>query len=87
MKAPRTKPRQYTIRNVPPEVDRALRKQARTEGKSLNEVVLEAFRRAISDPSTPKYNDLDGIIGTWVEDPEFDKILEEQRRIDPELWR
>lgn len=87
MKASRSKTRQYTIRNVPPDVDRALRKQARSEGKSLNDVALEALRRAIDDPSAPKYNDLTGIAGTWVEDPEFEKILEEQRRIDPELWR
>ncbi|QDT72108.1 hypothetical protein [Lacipirellula limnantheis] len=34
-----------------------------------------------------KYRDLSDIAGTWVEDPEFDAILAEQRRIDPELWK
>lgn len=32
---------QYTIRNIPPEVDRTLRAQARKSGKSFNTVVVE----------------------------------------------
>ncbi len=33
------------------------------------------------------YHDLDDLAGTWVDDPEFDKAIEEQHRIDPELWK
>ena len=36
---------QYTIRNVPPELDAALRERARQEGRSLNDVVVETLRR------------------------------------------
>jgi hypothetical protein len=31
--------------------------------------------------------DLDDLIGTWVDDPEFDKAIEEQDQIDEEKWR
>lgn len=78
---------QYTIRNVPVEVDRALRKKAKADGKSLNETALDALRRAAGPEIPVRYHDLDHLIGTWVEDPEFDRILEAQRQIDEELWR
>ena len=83
----RQKPKQYTIRNVPAEVDRALRKQARANSKSLNETAVEALRRAVGGDAPVRHHDLDDLIGTWVEDPEFDRILEAQRQIDEELWR
>lgn len=83
----KSKPLQYTLRNVPPEVDQALRKLARQEGKSLNEVAVEALQRATTDGAPKKSINLEGIVGTWVEDPEFDRAMEDQRRIDPELWR
>ena len=83
----RQKPKQYTIRNVPAEVDRALRKQARANGKSLNETALEALRRATGVDDPVRYHDLDHLIGTWVEDPEFDQAIADQRKIDPDLWR
>ena len=86
-RASKTKPLQYTLRNVPPEVDQALRKRAREEGKSLNEVALATLQRALDVGVTKTPINLEGIVGTWVEDPEFDRAMEDQRRIDPELWR
>lgn len=86
MKKSRT--HQYTIRAVPEDVDRALRKKARATGKSLNEVVLDALSNETRETSGPKiFHDLDFLIGSMEPDPEFDKILEEQRQIDWELWR
>jgi hypothetical protein len=79
---------QYTLRQVPREVDSALRRKAKQEGKSLNEVALEALSRGAGIDQKPLENhDLDFAIGTWVEDPEFDKIIEEQRQIDPDMWK
>ena len=34
-----------------------------------------------------QYRDLSDIAGTWVEDPEIDEALADQRRIDPKLWQ
>ncbi len=87
MKRRSPKLKQYTIRNVPEEVDRALRRRAKASGKSLNETAVEALRRAAVGHATVRYHDLDHLIGTWVEDPEFDRILAAQRTIDEELWR
>ena len=78
----------YTLRNVPDEVDRALRNRARRERRSLNDVVLEALRRGAGLTETPaRRRDLSDFVGSWVEDPETDRALEDQRRIDDELWR
>ncbi|HWL95206.1 MAG TPA: hypothetical protein VNT79_16925 [Phycisphaerae bacterium] len=79
---------QYTIRSIPPGVDRALRRKAKAEGKSLNQMVLEALRREAGfDQATQIYTDLDHLIGTWVEDSEFDATLAAQRTIDPDRWK
>ena len=84
--APKTK-KQYTIRNVPAAVDRALRKLAQANGKSLNETALEALGRATGVDAPIRHHDLDHLIGKWVEDPEFDRAIAEQDVIDEELWR
>lgn len=78
---------QYTIRSVPDFVDKALRARAKKENKSLNQVALDVIQQALISEKPRVYHDLDEFIGTWVEDPEFDKIMEEQRQIDEELWR
>jgi len=82
------KARQYTIRAVPADIDRALRQKARAAGKSLNEAVLEILAKETRGAGEPKlYHDLDHLAGTMNPDPEFDKFIEEQRQIDWELWR
>jgi hypothetical protein len=79
---------QYTLRNVPPQLDEALRSKAREERKSLNEVTLEALLVGTGLAGQPiRHRDLSDIAGSWISDPETDKVLQEQRRIDPELWR
>lgn len=79
---------QYTIRNIPSHLDRTLRKRARELKKSLNEVTLEALLLGTGLRDTPvRQRNLGDIAGTWVEDPEIDAALEDQRRIEPELWR
>ena len=79
---------QYTIRGVPPELDKALREKSLHEHKSLNQVALEALTAATGQAGEPVlHRDLDFMIGTWVEDPEFDAIIREQDTIDPDLWK
>lgn len=81
------KRRQYTIRSIPDHVDRALRQRAKREHKSLNHVLLEVLEQAV-EPEEPKvHHDLDFMFGSWVDEPEFDKVIEEFGRIDEELWR
>lgn len=86
MKKPPAK--QYTIRSIPADVDRDLREQARREGRSLNEVVIENLRRGVGlDGNGRVYDDLDDLFGAMKPDPDLEQRLEEQRRIDPALWR
>ncbi len=79
---------QYTIRNVPESVDRRLREEARRQGKSLNQIAVDVLRRGLGlSEEVPRYDDLDDLAGTWVADPAVDRALEEQDRIEPELWK
>ena len=79
---------QLTIRKVPGRVKRLLQELAKREEKSLNQVSLEVLERGLGLGSEEiVYHDLDDLAGTWVHDPEFDKAIEEQRRVEPELWK
>ena len=80
--------RQYTIRNVPTSVDRALRQRAKALGLSFNRVALEALAIGAGEPLRPK-RDLSEIAGS-LSVREADRIeaeIRRQRRVDPELWR
>ena len=79
---------QYTIRNVPETLDKALRRLARDRGKSLNEVAIEALARGSGVIGKPdRQRDLADIAGTWRKDPAFDSALDAQDTIDEEMWR
>ena len=80
---------QYTVRNVPEHVDRALRRKAREERKSLNEVLRGALIREAggAEPAGRVYTDLDALAGTWVDDPGFDEAIRAQDQVDESLWR
>lgn len=80
-----------TLRNIPPEIQEAIRTKAKELGTSMNRAVLELLQERIGAPrkGRTKYTDLDHLFGTWsqAEADEFDKELAEQRRIYPEDWR
>lgn len=78
---------QYTIRNVSPDLDRALKARAKQLGKSVNQVALEALAGSVG--VSVKRRDLRAMPGAWSKEEaaRFDRLLEESRRIDDELWR
>ena len=78
---------QYTVRDVPVHVDRALRRRASAEGKSLNQVVRDLLSREAGGETPVVHDDLDALAGTWDEDPEFDQAIRDQDRVDESLWR
>lgn len=79
---------QYTIRNVPGNLDEALRKVARERGKSLNEVAVEALAKGAGvSGERSRQRDVGDIAGTWRKDPAFDSALADQDTIDDEMWR
>jgi hypothetical protein len=79
---------QYTIRNVPRTLDDALRKAAREQGKSLNEVAIEALARGAGITSDrTRQRDLSDIANTWRKDAAFDSAMAAQDMIDEEMWQ
>jgi hypothetical protein len=77
--------KQYTIRGVPKEVDRALRQKAKRQKRSLNQVVIEELTE--STLGAKRKTDLSDVTGGWVPDPAFDEILASQRQIDWDKWK
>ena len=78
---------QYTVRDVPVELDRRLRDSARHTNKSLNQTLVDFLARAAGTAGTTTYKDLDSFFGSWTADAAVDRALAEQRKIDKKLWR
>jgi hypothetical protein len=79
---------QYTLRNVPEIVDATLRRRAREQGKSLNEVAIETLARGAGVTGRrSRQRDLSDVAGTWRKDPAFDRALAAQDTVDEELWK
>jgi hypothetical protein len=82
-----SKARQYTVRNVPASLDRALRRKATERRISLNTLVLQALAaEAGVRPEPRRHRDLDGFFGSWIEDPAVDAALADQRQVDAADW-
>jgi hypothetical protein len=79
---------QYTIRRIPPAIDEAVRERARAEGKSLNEVAVEALADGLGlgDADIVR-RDLSDIAGTWKKDPAAEAALAAQDLVDEGLWK
>jgi hypothetical protein len=81
-----------TLRGVSPELERVLRRTAAETGESLNRVAIALLERGAGlarKPGRVRHHDLDHLAGTWSdgEAKAFDRALEQQRRVDPELWK
>lgn len=75
---------QYTIRRVPPEVDRLLRQKAARRKQSLNQVIVDAL--VMVTAGHKRGADFSDLAGKWTPDPGFDEILAAQRQIDRDQW-
>jgi len=80
-------PTQYTIRNIPPDLDKAIKARAKRLGKSVNQVALEALANVVE--RAVKKRSLRDMPGAWSksEAERFDRFLQEHRSIDRELWK
>jgi len=81
-----------TLRGVPPDVARVIRRKADETGESVNRVVIKLLEEGAGVGKKRKrvlHHDLDGLIGAWSREEarSFDRALEHQRKIDPELWK
>lgn len=81
---------QYTIRGIPPSLDKELRGIARRSGRSLNAVTLEVLKVGVGIPDwvDPNY-DLDDLFGKLdsSEAKRLDEAVKELRTIDERDWQ
>jgi hypothetical protein len=84
----KAKATQYTVRNVPASVDRALRRLAAEREVSLNTVLLAALEaEAGVSRGVRERGDLDEFFGSWIKDPAVERALADVRRIEPGDWK
>ena len=77
---------QYTIRNVPKEVDEALRLKAKKNKQSFNTTVLDTLTKStITGDNKPKTN-LDWFYGSSDIGKEELEAFAAQRVVDKESW-
>jgi hypothetical protein len=80
-----------TLRKLPPKVAEAVRKRAAERKTSLNRAViglLEESAAVAASAAQEEHRELDELCGAWsrAEARAFDRALEEQRRLDPDVW-
>jgi hypothetical protein len=81
--------RHLTVRGVPPSLARALEREARDRGQSLNQTVKELLERALGLPSGSYDNGLRRFAGTWTdaELSRFERATARFESVDEELWK
>lgn len=77
-----------TIRNLPPEIDTAVRQRAQRDGISLNQAVIRLLSETIHPPKNKTYHDLDHLFGVLSKEEadEIDAAIAEQSQIEPTDW-
>jgi hypothetical protein len=79
-----------TIRNVPPELAKALEEEKKRRGLSLNQTVVQLLSQATGVAAQGKHhNGLAALAGTWsaAEFQRFEDAIATTEEVDPELWR
>ena len=78
---------QYTIRNIPPEVDRVIRKRAKQSGKSFNQTVVDLLSlQSFGTLEPPAEDNFDWLYGVNTLDEAFDEAIADLSKIDKTLW-
>lgn len=81
-----------SLRNIPPEVENAIRAKARQKKISVNRAVIELLEERVGilkERRTTVHDDLDELAGAWSarEAKAFQQVVEIARQIDKDLWR
>ncbi len=82
--------RHLTVRGVPPALARALEKEARARGKSLNQTVKDLLAQSLGlGPEGTHDNGLGGLAGGWTESEalEFERATAVFEHVDEEMWK
>jgi len=69
-------------------LDEAIRERAKAEGRSLNQIAVEALAEGVGlgDEEIVR-RDLSDIVGTWKREAAVEAALAFQDRVDESLWR
>lgn len=79
---------QYTIRNIPPVVDRVIRKRSKQSGKSFNQTVVDLLALQTVGTTNPLHEDnFDWLYGADTLDESFDEAIRDLSKIDEKLWQ
>ena len=79
---------QYTIRNIPPVVDSAFRKEAARSGKSFNQTIVEALTLQATGTVNPKPDqNFDWLFDQNTLDASFDQAVQDISKPDKNLWQ
>jgi hypothetical protein len=79
-----------TVRNVPVAVAKALEKESRRRGASLNQTVIDVLGAGLGiDSPGGRRNGLRRLAGTWSasELTAFHEAIASTEQVDEELWR
>lgn len=81
-----------TLRHIPSEIDKTIRRRACERRISANKAVISLLEEHLMKDQrrqTELHHDLDDLCGAWTkaEAAAFDKPLIKQRAIDPDLWK
>ncbi len=86
--------RQITLRGIPVEIERMIKREAESKGLSLNKAFISLFEKTTGTKEKAQkrkslHHDLDHLCGIWTkrEAEEFIKNVEFQRMIDEDLWK
>jgi hypothetical protein len=78
-----------TIRRVEADLARALDRERRRRGASLNQTVLDLLSHGLGvNPRARRSNGLGRLAGTWSAEQaaRFDRLVTDTEQIDEELW-
>jgi hypothetical protein len=79
---------QYTIRNIPPVVDKIIRKRSKQNGKSFNQTVVDLLAlQTLGSTEIKVDNNFDWLFGANTLDKTFDAAIKDLSRIDEQLWQ
>ncbi len=80
--------KQYTLRNIPQEVDRVLKRKSQETGKSFNQVAIDALTEG-TQVRVRSRRDLSDIAGTLLpeEARKLEAEIKRQHQIDPDMWK
>ena len=75
-----------SLRNLQPEVEKAILETSRREGISLNKATQRLLEASLRKPT--KNSDFEEFCGAWssAEADSFDAVLGEMRQVDPSDW-